>query len=101
FDQSLRYRTPNPNALYGKASTYALQGNVAKAAQILGEAIVVGANLYRVMAQTDPSFSKVIDEPAIQALLQLTTKAGEPQQDSLEWQQCSTSDNGPNSAFKF
>ncbi|MGF1524281.1 MAG: tetratricopeptide repeat protein [Leptolyngbyaceae cyanobacterium] len=101
FEQSLRYRTPNPNALYGKASTYALQGNTGKAAQLLREAIVIGSHLYRVMAQTDPSFSKIIDQAEIQALLQLTHEDGELQQDSLEWQECSSSEDGPNSLFKF
>ena len=101
FEQSLRHRLPNPNALYGKASTYALQGNVAPAAQLLREAIIAGNNLYRVMAQTDPSFSRVIDRPEFLTLLQSPNKDGEVQPDSLECQECSSLDNGSNSALKF
>ncbi|MEM8604910.1 MAG: tetratricopeptide repeat protein [Cyanobacteria bacterium P01_H01_bin.121] len=101
FDRSLRHRTPNPNALYGKASTYALQGNVPQAVQLLRKAIVVGSNLYRVIAQTDPSFSKLINRPEIQTLLQFPSGNGERQQDSLKYQECSALNHGPNSALEF
>jgi len=57
FDRSLRCRVPNPNAWYGKASTFALQGKAAPAARWLRNAIAVNPSLYRVMVQTDPNFS--------------------------------------------
>ena len=101
FDWSLRYRVPNPNAWYGKASTYALQGKAPQAAQWLRNAIAVNPNLYRVMVQTDPSFSVVLNSPEIQALIQNQRPREASDQDSLEWQQYSSLEDGSNTALNF
>ena len=102
FDRSLRYRVPNPNAWYGKASTFALQGKAGHAARWLRNAIAVNPNLYRVLVKTDPSFSIVIQSPEIRAAIDtgLQRKEAIPQS-FIEWRQCSSLATGPNSPFNL
>jgi superkiller protein 3 len=69
FEKSLNHKHQNPNAWYGKASTYALCGQVNLALSNLRRAIELSPNLYRVMVQTDASFNSLRQHPSFQELL--------------------------------
>ena len=101
FDRSLYCRTPNANAWYGKAATYALQGKSKSAAQWLRNAIAVNPSLYRVLVKTDPNFSLVINSAEMQTLLHSRAQSRENVQDSLEWQEYSSLEDGSNSTLNF
>jgi tetratricopeptide (TPR) repeat protein len=70
FDKSLGYKSDNPNAWYGKASSYALRQDVEMAVKNLHRAIILSPNLYRVMAQTDMNFDAIRKAQAFQELMQ-------------------------------
>ena len=70
FEKSLRYKSDNPNAWYGKACSFAVQGDVEQAVKNLHRAIVLSPNLYRVMAQTDSCFDDIRNAELFQELMQ-------------------------------
>ena len=101
FDRSLQCRVPNPNAWYGKASTFALQGKAAEAARWLRNAIAVNPSIYRIMVKTDASFSVVLKSPEIQAAMTNAVSTVANANDSIEWRQYSSLAHGPNPSFNL
>ncbi len=69
FQQSLKHRRLNPNALYGIASSYALQNDVDTAALYLRQAIQINPHIYSLMARNDASFEAVRTCAQISSLL--------------------------------
>lgn len=69
FEQSLKVKSKNANAWYGRACCYALQGNVEQALENLKQAIEFSPYLCRVMANTDLSFHRIRHDPRFLALL--------------------------------
>lgn len=69
FQQSLKRRRLNPNALYGIASTYALQNEVENAALYLRQAIQINPHIYSLMARNDVSFDAIRNCPQIASIL--------------------------------
>ena len=95
FGRSLRFKTPNPQALYGQAVTYGLQGKAEQAAQSLQAAMAGDSRLHQRLLQGDPNFSHLMDTPAFQALLKTAHAMEIATGDPLDWQQYSSLDDGP------
>ncbi len=69
FRESLEHRTPNPNAWYGLASTYALLDDPDSTAIHLRQAIQLNPSIYSLMARNDNSFDLVRDHPKVASVL--------------------------------
>lgn len=69
FWQSLRHRTPNSNAWYGLASSYALLDNPEAAGIHLKQAVQINPSIYTLKVLNDPNFDTVRDHPKVRALL--------------------------------
>lgn len=69
FWESLKHRTPNPNAWYGIAASYAQQGDPTAAAIHLQQAVQLHPEIYTLMARKDISFDAVRAYPKIAEIL--------------------------------
>ncbi len=69
FEQSLARRRLNPNALYGIASSHALQNDVETAALYLRQAVQINPHIYSLMARNDVNFEPIRNCPEISSIL--------------------------------
>ncbi len=69
FRTSLKYRTPNPNAWYGLASTYALLNDPESSSEHLRKAVQLNPSIYSLMARNDVNFDLVRDHPKVRPIL--------------------------------